>query len=267
MLAAARLAVWTTMRHWAAGISILILLTWTQPTRPANADLRLLPLADGPAATSPDVPVAATRAAAKTDAPITAETGGFDVDEMLRAADGQRQHWARAPELVVLTSVMEYRPGPATAYVATPLALSPEEVVDLTTDLTAALAALSNDRFKAFAAIHFEAVPSGMEARITRPGQIVVARFRGLRTLLNEIGLGGRTSRTDGTITSGAIVLDSDYDAHSGLRRLLRTHELGHALGFNHVQSRASIMNPRIGSGLTESDRTIASVAFDNLPQ
>jgi hypothetical protein len=254
------------MRHWAAGIAILIVTTWASASRPATADLLLLPLADAVSTTSPDAPAAATRAAAETHAPIKTETSRSAIDEMLRAADGQRQHWTHAPELVILTSVMEYRAGAATTYVATGVSLSPEEVAELTTDLTAALSALSDDRFEAFAAIHRELVPSGMEARIARPGQIVVGRFRGLRTLLNEIGLGGRTSRSDGTISSGAIVLDSDYDAHSSLRRLLRTHELGHALGFNHVRSRASIMNPRIGSGLTEFDRRIASVGFENVP-
>lgn len=45
-------------------------------------------------------------------------------------------------------------------------------------------------------------------------------------------------------------------------RRLLRTHELGHALGFNHVKSRLSIMNPRIGPEVTALDRQIMMLAF-----
>jgi len=45
-------------------------------------------------------------------------------------------------------------------------------------------------------------------------------------------------------------------------RRLLRTHELGHALGFNHVKSRVSIMNPRIGPEVTAFDRQVAMLAF-----
>ena len=36
---------------------------------------------------------------------------------------------------------------------------------------------------------------------------------------------------------------------------MIRTHELGHALGYNHVESRPSIMNPRAGGGFTDFDR------------
>ena len=99
---------------------------------------------------------------------------------------------------------------------------------------------------------------------MSRPGQIVVGRYSGVRSLLKTIGFGGRSARTDGTIASGAIVLDSDYDRTSDLRRLLRTHELGHALGYNHVQSRASIMNPSIGPEPTDFDRMAVQIAFGN---
>jgi len=57
-------------------------------------------------------------------------------------------------------------------------------------------------------------------------------------------------------------VLDNEFDRTSELRRLLRTHELGHALGYNHVKSRVSIMNPRIGPELTDFDRQVVMLAF-----
>jgi len=59
-----------------------------------------------------------------------------------------------------------------------------------------------------------------------------------------------------------ASVLDNEFDRTSELRRLLRTHELGHALGYNHVKSRVSIMNPRIGPELTDFDRQVVMLAF-----
>lgn len=67
-----------------------------------------------------------------------------------------------------------------------------------------------------------------------------------------------------GAITSGAMMLDAEYDRTSKRRRLLRTHELGHALGYNHVVARASIMNARIGTDLTDFDRKAAMVVFAN---
>jgi hypothetical protein len=94
-----------------------------------------------------------------------------------------------------------------------------------------------------------------------RPGQIVVGRYRGVKDRLNTIGVGGRL-RSSGAIKGGTIFLDEDYDRTSSKRGLLRTHELGHALGYDHVESRPSIMNSRIGAEVTEFDRRAALVAF-----
>ena len=96
-------------------------------------------------------------------------------------------------------------------------------------------------------------------------------------------GYDGSTSETDDLIkwidapnhealdlfvNEHSIILDSDFDRMNDSRNLLRMHELGHALGYNHVQSRVSIMNPKIGPGPTELDRAIARVAFkDAAPQ
>ena len=79
---------------------------------------------------------------------------------------------------------------------------------------------------------------------------------------MKTLGFGGRRTRKDGTISAGAILLDSEFDRTSAKRRLLRTHELGHALGYNHVHARASIMNPQIGAEPNEFDRAAATIAF-----
>ena len=102
----------------------------------------------------------------------------------------------------------------------------------------------------------------GTTASVSRPDQIVAGRFNGLRRAVNTLGFGGRRARKDGTITAGAILLDRDFDSASTSRRLLRTHELGHALGYNHVHARASIMNPHIGTEPNEFDREAALFAF-----
>ena len=80
-----------------------------------------------------------------------------------------------------------------------------------------------------------------------RPGQIVVGRYTGIVTLAKTIGYGLWSEQPDGTIVGGAMYLDRDFDRDDSRRRLLRIHELGHALGYQHVQSRTSIMNPAIG--------------------
>ena len=56
------------------------------------------------------------------------------------------------------------------------------------------------------------------------------------------------------------------YDRSSENRRLLRIHELGHALGYLHVTKRTSIMNPAIGPAPTEFDRHAAMIAFERMP-
>ena len=67
-------------------------------------------------------------------------------------------------------------------------------------------------------------------------------------------------------MVGGAIFLDRDFDCGDGRRRLLRLHELGHALGYQHVKSRTSIMNPAVGSEPTEFDRSGAIIAFQRPP-
>lgn len=209
----------------------------------------------------PDTPRTGTIVPTAADASKTTES----YDEMLRAANGQWQYWRTVPELVVLTSVMEYHTRSEQRYQATSEQLSSEEVEHLVAELTIALRLLTDGRFKQFAAVHHEAVSTGDSVNIVRPSQIVVGRYRGVLSLEKTLGLGGRRTRNDGTITGAAIVLDSEYDRTNPSRRLLRTHELGHALGYNHVTSRESIMNIRIGPEPTDADRRVVRFAFDRL--
>jgi hypothetical protein len=58
------------------------------------------------------------------------------------------------------------------------------------------------------------------------------------------------------------MFLDRDFDKDDPRRRLLRIHELGHAHGYMHVNSRTSIMNPSVGPEPTDFDRAAAIVAF-----
>ena len=183
------------------------------------------------------------------------------LQEMFGSSQGP-QRWRRAPELTILVSVMEYRPGGDVEYVATSERLGEAEVAELIRDLTSGLAVLTADRFPQFSSIRYEFVPADTTATVSRPDQIVAGRFHGLRRAVRTLGFGGRRARKDGTITAGAILLDNEFDATSTSRRMLRTHELGHALGYNHVHARASIMNPRIGTEPNEFDRAAALIAF-----
>jgi hypothetical protein len=155
-----------------------------------------------------------------------------------------------------------YYAGERADYPATSEVLTDAEVEALVADLTAGLSLLTGGMFERFSAITREPLSAGALTRVTRPNGIVVGRYRGVQNQLKTIGLGGRASQPDGTITAAAILLDAEFDRTSATRRLLRMHELGHALGYNHVQSRVSIMNPHIGPEPTEFDRRAALVAF-----
>jgi len=211
-------------------------------------------------------------AAARPVAVADDESGLFDehrndryaLDEMLRGDHEVALRWDRVPELVVLMPVMQYEKSQGTRYRATSERLTEGEAVELVADLTAALAVLTDNAFQGFAAVRHEPVAAGEVVDVMRPGQIVVARYNGVRDQLATIGFGGRSTRGS-TIRAGSIILDSDFDRTSDTRYLLRMHELGHALGYNHVQSRASIMNPKIGSEVTSFDRAAARIAFHSL--
>ena len=195
-------------------------------------------------------------------ADVTDDSAETALRELLRGADGIVKHWNKAPALVVLDSVMAYRTGEVSSYAATSDRMTGEEVDALVNDLTAALRLLTGDAYVRFASVRRETVAAGTEARVLRQGQIVVGRYRNVQTLLHTIGLGGTATRPDGTINGAAILLDNEFDSTSDKRILLRTHELGHALGYNHVQSRLSIMNPRLGPEPTPFDRDAARIAF-----
>ena len=198
----------------------------------------------------------------------TASSSAVDrtaLDEMLWGSKRMLQYWTAAPELVVLMSVMEYRGDSGAESVATAEQLTAAEADALEADLTGALRLLTGDNYQRFAAIRREEVPVGEQTRLSRPRQIVVGRYSGLRRIRRMIGFGGRAARADGHIIGGAILLDSDYDQTSDLRRLLRMHELGHALGFNHVKAQTSIMNPVIGPELTQFDQAAIRIAFDRM--
>ena len=201
-------------------------------------------------------------AAVAMPSPLTTSAEAAGIAEMVRGANGRGRRWIRRPGIVVVTSVLPFDGFKRKTYVATEDVIDPLEAARLAQDLTDGLGVLTGDRFRDFANVRFERPAAGERVPILRDGQIVVGRFHGIATALNAVGYGGRLARPDGTITSGTIMLDSEYDRTDALHRLLRLHELGHALGYNHVKSQRSIMNPTLGSEPTDFDRRVALIAF-----
>jgi hypothetical protein len=127
--------------------------------------------------------------------------------------------------------------------------------------LTGALDVLTAGTLKAFRAVELAPASAGDVVKVIRPGQIVVGRFRGVQSKTGNLGYGARLTRSGGAIASAVVILDAAADRQDA-RQLMRTHELGHALGYNHVESRPSVMNPRAGSSITDFDRAAIQAAF-----
>ena len=187
--------------------------------------------------------------------------------ELLEGDNGRRDAWGATPGLIVLSTIMEFSTTDMLdGYVATKAELTQPEILALTTELTSALGILTGGTVSEFADIRVERVPAGLTAHVFRPGYIVVGRYRDVRTKTGTLGYGGRMTRR-GAITAAAVVLDHEFDRKGDHRRLLRTHELGHALGFNHVESRPSVMNRIVGSDVTDFDRNAIRMAFGPPPE
>jgi len=186
-------------------------------------------------------------------------------NEMFRGSHDRLQRWTTAPSLVVLTTVMKFENSESTSSLATDEVIPAGDVEAMIRDLTDALATLTGNTYTGFAQVTRESTPAGSRTSTTRDGQIVVGRYRDLKTVSSIVGYGRWAERSDGTIVGGAVFLDSVYDAGRD-RKLLRTHELGHALGYKHVASRPSVMNAVLGYDVTDFDRQGALIAFQRPP-
>lgn len=192
----------------------------------------------------------------------------FDMNafnEMLRH-DGRLQRWNARPRLVVLTSVMRFSAMRDDTFFATDEKISGSDIESIVSDMRNALVLLTAGTFTDFSAVDREAVEPAQSVLTTRTGAIVVGRYSGIQAGAATIGYGRWAAQADGTVVGGSVYLDRDFDVTSSQRVKLRTHELGHALGYMHVNATTSIMNPVIGPDPTTFDRQAVRIAFDRQP-
>lgn len=182
-------------------------------------------------------------------------------DQMFRTLNSRLARWTTRPSLVVLGTVMNYR-GAGETYEATGEQLTDDEVSQTIAHYTEGLALLTGNTYTSFDSVDVERPSSGTRVSPFRANTIVVGRYIGIVSFAKTIGYGQWSEMSDGRINGGATFLDRDFDRNDSRRRLLRIHELGHALGYQHVESRASIMNPSIGPEPTDFDRAGAIIAF-----
>ncbi len=192
----------------------------------------------------------------------------FDMNpfnEMLRY-EARLQRWTSRPRLVILTSVMRFSAMRDDTFFGTDEKISGADVESIVSDMRNALVLLTAGTWSDFSAVDRESVEPAQSVLTTRTGAIVVGRYSGIQAGANTIGYGRWASQSDGTIVGGSVYLDRDYDVTNIQRVKLRTHELGHALGYMHVTATTSIMNPVIGPDPTSFDRQAVRIAFDRQP-
>ena len=191
--------------------------------------------------------------------PSTFDLAAFD--QMFRTLNAKLARWTTRPSLVVLGAVMNYR-GTGDTYEATGEQLTEDEIGQMIAHHTEGLALLTGGTYTSFASVDVERPSSGTRVNPLRAGTIVVGRYLGIVSFARTIGYGQWSELADGSINGGATFLDREFDRNDSRRRLLRIHELGHALGYQHVEARASIMNPSIGPEPNDFDRAGAVIAF-----
>jgi hypothetical protein len=187
-------------------------------------------------------------------------------DQMFRP-DGILRRWTEAPAIVVQRRVLEFTNLDATTFTATDTLLSDAEVDSIVDDLQRALSDLTGGAIDRFANQTVETAEEGQMVSVARTGVIVVAEYRGLTDATTFWGYTRWAWNERGELRAASMMLDRAFETSgSRHRQTLRTHELGHALGYSHVDARSSVMNVSARVALTGFDRDGARIAFQRPP-
>jgi hypothetical protein len=183
----------------------------------------------------------------------------FRVSQLLR--------WTDAPPLTIQTRTLQFTAVNDADFTALDDQMTDAEYAKLVEDLQWALPQLTGGRYSAFAGITRQTADVGARVHILNSGTITVARYVGLTQATTFWGYSRWFFGGDAAITSGESMLDRDFErSGSPFLRSLRAHELGHALGYNHVTVRPSVMNTSARLEPNDFDRDGSRVAFQRPP-
>jgi hypothetical protein len=209
------------------------------------------------------VPAAETR--------VSLIPASFDLtafDQMFRSS-GRLARWMTAPPLVILTRAVQYESNSSNALTVLEDELTADEQQALLKDLSDGFVTLTDQQLGGFSSVTFESPAAGSRVDVMRTGVILVARSKGLTLGSTYWGYGRWATNGSGAVVGGNVMLDADFDAsRSSYCRSLRMHELGHALGYNHVLAnvRASVMNPAANYEPLDWDKQAVHIAFQRMP-
>jgi hypothetical protein len=186
-------------------------------------------------------------------------------DEMCRR--NMLLRWTTTPQLRVHTRTFQFASLEETTLTAIDDQMSDDEYNGLVQDLTWALPQLTGQQFTAFASITKQSLPPNASTSLRNDREITVARVAGLTSATGYWGYSRWRFMNDGTVIAGLTMLDANFErSGSPFQRALRSHELGHALGYDHVTSGASVMNANARLEPTAFDTLATRVAFQRLP-
>jgi hypothetical protein len=202
------------------------------------------------------------------DALVTLIPADFDLqafNEMFR--EPLLRRWTSAPPLIVLQRAVEFAGVDAASATAVADEMSTVETDSLLTDLSWALPQLTGGHFSDFAGVTEQSASEGASVTLLNEGSITVVRVVGLYSATGSWGYGRWQYAADGSVTGGLMMLDRDFErSGSSNLRTLRAHELGHALGYAHVSSTASVMDVRARTAPTAFDLAACTIAFQRRP-
>ena len=186
-------------------------------------------------------------------------------DEMFRAP--QLRRWTSAPPLLIEARSLQFTDVNMMDAVALDDVMPDAEAASLVSDMTWALPQLTGGSFSNFASVSRQTAAQGTRVTLLNDDVITVSRVVGLTAATGFWGYGRWRFQNDGRVVAGIVMLDRDFDrSGSGFVRSLRSHELGHALGYNHVTARTSVMNSQARTEPNDFDRDAARIAFQRPP-
>jgi len=203
------------------------------------------------------------------DATLTLMPTSLDLasfDQMFRSG-GVLHRWTSPPHVVIQNRVLQFTNISDIDYTALGTLTPDADATSILSDLTWALPQLTGNAFGQFAEQQRETAAEGDRVRVSRPGLVVVARYESLTAATGYWGYTRWSWNGTGEMTAAIIMLDRGFDTStSPFKRSLRAHEFGHALGYNHVTGRPSVMNQAATIEPNAFDRDGAKFAFQRPP-
>jgi len=184
-------------------------------------------------------------------------------NQMFRGNNGELHRWTSAPAAVLQRRALRFTTVNDSSYVATASVMADSQADAILGDLAWAMPQLSANVFPAFSSVQRETAAEGEVVATNRPGTVVVALTEGLTATTGFAGYTRWAWNGAGEMLQAVIVFDRNFDSSATpYRRAVRAHELGHALGYNHVTARPSVMDPSGTIEPNQFDRDGARIAF-----